>query len=117
MDAVERKSDAQIRNLVFVANGGCGGVEVGAGAAKIGHDSLGREGLQARHGLGGIRLVVEHGQFDLQLLAADGYAAGRVDMLHGNLVAGLDLTAERRVTPGQRHDRTNLDSLAVAFRA
>ncbi len=117
MDAIKGESHTQVRNLVFIGDGSRCAVKVGACSAQIGHHSLGREGLESSHGLGRVRLVVEHCQFDLELFAADRNAACGVDMLDGNLVAGFNLTAERRVTSGERHDRAHFDGLAVALGA
>ena len=95
MNAVKRKGDAEVRNLVLIADGSRRRVQIRACSTQIRYDTLDGEGLHARDGFGRIRLIVQHGHFDLQLLAAYRHAAGGVDLLHGDLVAGLNLAAKR----------------------
>ncbi len=112
MNAVKRKADAEVRNLVLIADGSRRRVQIGARSAQIRHDALGGEGFQARDGFSRIRLIVQHDHFDLQLLAANRHAARGVDLLHGDLVAGFDLAAKRSVPSGQRNHRADFDGLA-----
>ena len=90
-------------------------MEIGARSAQVGYDALGSEGFQARDGFRRIGLVVEHRHLDLQLFAADAHAARGVDVLHGELIAGFDLAAQRRIASGERHYGADFDGLAVAL--
>ena len=92
-------------------------MEIGARSAQVGNHALGGECFQARDGFGRVGLVVEHRQLDLHFFAADRHTAGRVDVLDGKLITGFDLAAERRVTAGEWHDRTDFDRLTLAFGA
>ena len=115
MDAIEGEGHTQVWNLVLIGDRRRGAVEIGARSAQISDNALGRESLESSHGLGRVRLVVEHRQFDLHFFAADRDTTGRIDMLHGNLVAGFNLAAERRVASGERDHRADFDCLAIAL--
>jgi hypothetical protein len=47
----------------------------------------------------------------LHLFAAHIHSTRGIDLLHGNLVARLVLCAARGVSPSERDNRTDLDSL------
>ena len=86
-------------------------MQVGAEAAQVGDDALRGQRLQPGDGLGGVRLVVEQHELERHLLAAHRHAAGRVDLLDRDLVAGAHLGAAGAVAAGQRHHRADLDRL------
>ena len=111
MDLVERERDPEVRDLVLLGHRRGGGVQVGAEAAEIGDHALGGQRLEPGDGLGRVGLVVEHHQLQRHLLAAHGDAAGGVDLLHRDLVAGTHLGAAGAVAAGQRHHRAELDGL------
>jgi hypothetical protein len=111
VDLVQRECDAEVRDPVLLRDGGRGGVQVGAEAAEVADDALGRQRLQPAHRLGGVGLVVEQRQLERHLLAAHRHAAGGVDLLHGDLVASAHLGAAGLVAPGERHHRADLHGL------
>ena len=86
-------------------------MEVRAEAAEVGDHALGGQRLEPAHRLGGVGLVVEQDQLERHLLAAHGDAAGGVDLLDGDLVAGAHLGAARAVAAGERDDGADLDGL------
>ena len=114
MDAIKGESHTQVGNLVFVADGSRRAMEIGARSAPVGHNALGSESLQFRDGLGGSdsssSIVNSIGVF-----CRRPHPSRRIDMLHGNLVAGFDFTAERRITSGERYYGANFDGLAIAI--
>ena len=111
VDLVEREGDAEVRRLVLLGDRRGGRVQVGAEPAEIGDDALCGQRLEAAHGLGGVRLVVQQRELEGHLLAAHGDAAGGVQVLDGDLVAGPDLRAAAAVASGERHNGADLDSL------
>ena len=111
MDLVEREGNAEVRDLVLLSDGGGRGVQIGAGAAQIGHHALRGQRLHPTHRLGRVGLVVEQDQLERHLLAGDHDAAGGVDLLDGDFVARPYLRAEAAVTACERNDRSHLHGL------
>ena len=86
-------------------------MQIGAEATEVGHDALHSERLQPCDRLRRVRLVIQQQQLERHLLASHADAAGRVDVLHGNLVARAHLSTASAVAPGHRDDSPDLDGL------
>ena len=108
---VERERHAEVRGLVLLGHRGGRRVQVGAEAAEVRDDALGGQRLQARHGLRRVGLVVQQHELERHFLAGQGDAAGGVDVLDRDLVAGAHLRAAGSVASGHRHHGTDSHGL------